>query len=106
MWYYKLLKYLSVGFGGKMLEQVMLKETVEIIRIKQQSVFDLLDIPFYQEDFCFFPELALALGEDAEITAEQASKFGILSEIIHLSSKIHLSISILNERGGFVNEKS
>ena len=76
-----------------MLKQVMLKETVEMIRIKQQSIFDLLDIPFYQEDFCFFPELALALGEAAGITAEQASKFGVLSEIIHLSSKIHLMIA-------------
>lgn len=71
----------------------MLKETVEMVRINHQSVFDLLDMPFYQEDFCFFPELALALGEAAQATPEQASKIGILSEIIHLSSKIHLMIA-------------
>ena len=76
-----------------MVEQVMLKETVEMIRINHQSVFDLLDIPFYQEDFVFFPKLALALGEDVEMTTEKASKIGVLSEIIHLSSKIHLMIA-------------
>lgn len=81
------------------MEQDEIHELVAALQIKQQSIFDLLTWDFYREEFVFFPQLAAALGETAQVAPNIARRIGMLSELIYLSSKIHFMVANGTEKG-------
>lgn len=70
-------------------EVIFLLNLIPALRVKDTTIFDLLDQNFYYGEFIFFSRLAAHLGRIAEISAEDAQEVGVLSELIYLSSKIH-----------------
>lgn len=62
------------------------------LRVKDVTIFDLVDQEFYYGEFIFFSRLAAHLSSVAGISAEDGQEIGVLSELMYLSSKIHFSL--------------
>ena len=62
------------------------------LRVKDVTIFDLVDQEFYYGEFIFFSRLAAYLSRVAGISAEDGQEIGVLSELMYLSSKIHFSL--------------
>ena len=57
------------------------------LRVKDVTIFDLVDQEFYYGEFIFFSRLAAHLSRVAGISAEDGQEIGVLSELMYLSSK-------------------
>ena len=65
----------------------------EVLRVKDCTIFDLLHQSFEERDFIFFTRLAAHLGKLMGCTDQDAVDFGKLSELLYLSSLLHVSLS-------------
>lgn len=63
------------------------------LQVKDCSVFDLLHHTFYERDFVFFMRLTLHLGRMAGFSEKDAIVYGNLSELLYLSSLLHVSMT-------------
>lgn len=73
---------------------------IPALRIKDVTIFDLLNQEFYQGEFLFFSQLAAYLGKVAAIPEADAREIGMLSELVYLYAKLHISLqekSMANE---------
>lgn len=66
---------------------------VEAMRVKEGSVFDLTHYTFYERDFTFFIRLSKYLGRVVRCDKARAEEIGLLSQLIYLSSLLHVSIT-------------
>lgn len=73
-------------------EVIFLLNLIPALRVKDVTLFDLLDQEFHYGEFAFFPRLAAHLGKIAGISASDAQDVGILSVLFYLSSKVHNDI--------------
>ncbi len=80
---------------------IRLQTLISALRVKDTTIFELLEQEFYYGDFIFFPQLTAHLGRIANINAKLVKEVGILSELVYLYAKIHGSISAERTR----NEK-
>ena len=67
------------------------------LRVKDVTIFDLVEQEFYDGEFIFFSRLAAYLSKLAAIPAEDGQEIGVLSELMYLSSKMHVSLQTENE---------
>ena len=66
----------------------------EALRVKDTSVFELVDYTFYERDFVFFAQLIDHLGvlyNDCDKT--ELMDFAKLSQLLYLSSLLHFSLT-------------
>lgn len=73
-------------------EVIILLHLAPALRVKDVTIFDLVDQEFYYGEFIFFSRLAAHLSRVAGISAEDGQEIGVLSELMYLSSKIHFSL--------------
>lgn len=73
-------------------EVIFLLNLIPALRVKDVTIFDLLDQEFHYGEFIFFSRLANHLGKIVALSKKDAQDVGILSEIMYLSSKIHCSL--------------
>lgn len=67
------------------------------LRVKDVTIFDLVEQEFYDGEFIFFSRLAAHLSKLAAIPEEDGQEIGVLSELMYLSSKMHVSLQTENE---------
>lgn len=67
------------------------------LRVKDVTIFDLVEQEFYYGEFIFFSRLAAHLSKLAAISAEDGQEIGVLSELMYLSSKMHVSLRTKND---------
>lgn len=72
---------------------VIMHKLVEAMRVKEGSVFDLTHHTFYERDFTFFIRLSKYLGRVVRCDKARAEEIGLLSQLIYLSSLLHVSIT-------------
>lgn len=65
----------------------------DALQVKDSSVFDLLHHTFYERDFIFFMQLAAHLGRITGYDEKDSLIFGKLSELLYLSSLLHVSMT-------------
>ncbi len=65
----------------------------EALRVKENTIFDLLQHTFYERDFAYFIKLAVHLGDVTGYDNRKAIKFGELSQLLYLSSLLHYSLT-------------
>ena len=70
-----------------------MQDFVDALRVKDNSIFDLLHHTFYERDFLFFIRLAKHLGERTGCEEQKAIELGKLSQLLYLSSVLHFSIT-------------
>lgn len=69
-----------------------MQNLIPTLRVKDATIFDLLDQEFYCGEFIFFPCLASFLGKIAEISMKDAQEIGQISELVYLYTKSHVSV--------------
>lgn len=69
-----------------------LQNVIPALRVKDSTIFDLLDQAFHYGEFVFFPQLAAYLGRIAAIPVKDAQEIGRISELVYLYAKIHSSV--------------
>lgn len=74
-------------------EVIVLLHLAPALRVKDVTIFDLVNQEFYYGEFIFFSRLAAYLSKIAGISAEDGQEIGILSELMYLSSKIHFCLN-------------
>lgn len=72
---------------------IRLQTLISALRVKDTTIFELLEQEFYYGDFIFFPQLTAYLGRIANINTRLVKEVGILSELVYLYAKIHGSIA-------------
>lgn len=78
---------------------IRLQTLISALRVKDTTIFELLEQEFYYGDFIFFPQLTAYLGRIANINTRLVKEVGILSELVYLYAKIHGSISTEGTKG-------
>ena len=78
---------------------IRLQTLISALRVKDTTIFELLEQEFYYGDFIFFPQLTAHLGRIANINAKLVKEVGILSELVYLYAKIHGSIATEGTKG-------
>ncbi len=71
---------------------ICLQNLIPALRVKDVTIFDLLDQEFHYGEFVFFPKLAAYLGRIASIPVRDAKEIGRISELVYLYAKIHRSV--------------
>ncbi len=71
---------------------ICLQNLIPALRVKDVTIFDLLDQEFHYGEFTFFPKLATYLGRIAAIPLKDAQEIGRISELVYLYAKIHSSV--------------
>ena len=71
---------------------ICLQDLIPALRVKNVTIFELLDQEFHYGEFVFFPKLAAYLGRSAAIPAKDAQEIGQISELVYLYAKIHSSV--------------
>ena len=71
---------------------ICLQDLIPALRVKNVTIFELLDQEFHYGEFVFFPKLAAYLGRRAAIPAKDAQEIGQISELVYLYAKIHSSV--------------
>ena len=66
---------------------------IDAMRVKDGSVFDLTHYTFYERDFVFFIRLAKEIGKLLRCDDEKAEQLGVLSQLLYLSSVLHVSLT-------------
>ena len=61
-----------------------LQNVIPALRVKDITIFDLLDQEFHYGEFVVFPKLAAYLGRIAAIPAKDAQEIGRISELVYL----------------------
>ena len=61
---------------------IRLQTLISALRVKDTTIFELLEQEFYYGDFIFFPQLTAHLGRIANINAKLVKEVGILSELV------------------------
>lgn len=69
-----------------------MQNLIPTLRVKDATIFDLLDQEFYCGEFIFFPRLASFLGKIAAISMKDAQEIGQISELVYLYTKSHVSV--------------
>ncbi len=78
---------------------IRLQTLISALRVKDTTIFELLEQEFYYGDFIFFPQLTAYLGRIANINTRLVKEVGILSELVYLYAKIHGSIATEGTKG-------
>lgn len=78
---------------------IRLQTLISALRVKDTTIFELLEQEFYYGDFIFFPQLTAYLGRIANINTKLVKEVGILSELVYLYAKIHGSIATEGTKG-------
>lgn len=78
---------------------IRLQILISALRVKDTTIFELLEQEFYYGDFIFFPQLTAYLGRIANINTRLVKEVGILSELVYLYAKIHGSIATEGTKG-------
>ena len=78
---------------------IRLQTLISALRVKDTTIFELLEQEFYYGDFIFFPQLTAYLGRIANINTRVVKEVGILSELVYLYAKIHGSIATEGTKG-------
>ncbi len=69
-----------------------MQNVIPALRVKDITIFDLLDQEFHYGEFVVFPKLAAYLGRIAAIPAKDAQEIGRISELVYLYAKVHSSV--------------
>ena len=78
---------------------IRLQTLISALRVRDTTIFELLEQEFYYGDFIFFPQLTAYLGRIANINTRLVKEVGILSELVYLYAKIHGSIATEGTKG-------
>ena len=78
---------------------IRLQTLISALRVKDTTIFELLEQEFYYGDFIFFLQLTAYLGRIANINTRLVKEVGILSELVYLYAKIHGSIATEGTKG-------
>lgn len=70
----------------------IVKNFAELFRVKDSSLFELVKNTFYERDFIFFLHLTAYLAEKFECSKKDAIEFGVLAQLLYLSSLLHFSL--------------
>ena len=71
---------------------ICLPNVIPALRVKDITIFDLLDQEFHYGEFVVFPKLAAYLGRIAGIPKKDAQEIGRISELVYLYAKVHSSV--------------
>ncbi len=71
---------------------ICLQNVIPALRVKDITIFDLLDQEFHYGEFVVFPKLATYLGRIAAVPEKDAQEIGRISELVYLYAKVHSSV--------------